>query len=143
MGSSETGPGEKKRAALEQKLTELGIRKTDLEEKFIKSSGRGGQKINKSASAVFIRHTPTGLSAKVGKHRSLNLNRFLALRALAEKIEAVQTGINPSRTEKAEKIRRRKQRRKRRTRRKLTDSQNSTPRDTGSGIGLSGNVTDE
>jgi protein subunit release factor B len=143
MGSSETGPGEKKRAALEQKLTELGIRKTDLEEKFIKSSGRGGQKVNKSASAVFIRHTPTGLSVKVGKHRSLHLNRFLALRALAEKIEAVQTGRHPGQTEKAEKIRRRKQRRKRRTRRKLTDSQNSTPRDTGSGNALSDRTSDK
>jgi protein subunit release factor B len=131
MGSSETGPGEKKRAALERKLTELGIRKTDLEEKFIKSSGRGGQKVNKSASAVFMRHTPTGLSVKVGKHRSLHLNRFLALRALAEKIEAVQTGGNPGRTEKAEKIRRRKQRRKRRTRRKRMDSQDITPKDAG------------
>jgi protein subunit release factor B len=126
MGSSETGPSEKKRAALEQKLTELGIRKTDLEEKFIKSSGRGGQKVNKSASAVFIRHTPTGLSVKAGKHRSLYLNRFLALRALAEKIEAKQTGCNPAQTEKVDKIRRQKQRRKRKTRRKLTGSGNTT-----------------
>jgi protein subunit release factor B len=126
MGSSETGPSEKKRAALEQKLTELGIRKTDLEEKFIKSSGRGGQKVNKSASAVFIRHTPTGLSVKVGKNRSLHLNRFIALRSLAEKIEAMQTGQDPARTAKADKIRRQKQRRKRKTRRKLTGSGNTT-----------------
>ncbi|MCA1784852.1 MAG: peptide chain release factor-like protein, partial [Desulfobacteraceae bacterium] len=86
MGSNEKGPSEKKLAALTQKLTELEIRKADLEEKFIKASGRGGQKVNKSASAVFIRHNPTGLSVKMGKHRSLHLNRFLALRALAEKI---------------------------------------------------------
>lgn len=143
MGSSEKGPSEKKLAALEQKLTELGIRKADLEEKFIKSSGRGGQKVNKSASAVFIRHAPTGLSIKVGKHRSLHLNRFLALRTLAEKIEAVQTGRHPGQTEKAEKIRRRKQRRKRRTRRKRMDSQNITPKDVGSGNALSDNATDE
>jgi protein subunit release factor B len=126
MGSSEKGPSEKKRAALEQKLTELGIRKTDLEEKFIKASGRGGQKVNKSASAVFIRHTDTGLSVKVGKHRSLHLNRFLALRALAEKIAAMRTGQDPARTEKADKIRRQKLRRKRKARRKLSGSEEAT-----------------
>jgi protein subunit release factor B len=126
MGSSEKGPSEKKRAALEQKLTELGIRKTDLEEKFIKASGRGGQKVNKSASAVFIRHTDTGLSVKVGKHRSLHLNRFLALRALAEKIAAMRAGQDPARTEKADKIRRQKLRRKRKARRKLSGSEEAT-----------------
>lgn len=125
MGSSEKGPNEKKLAALDQKLAELGIRKTDLEEKFIKASGRGGQKINKSASAVFIRHKGTGLSVKVGKHRSLHLNRFLALRTLAEKIETLRSGRNPGQTEKAEKIHRQKQRRKRRTRRKLTGTVNT------------------
>ncbi|MEX1300247.1 MAG: peptide chain release factor-like protein [Desulfotignum sp.] len=126
MGSSEKGPSEKKRAALEQKLNELGIRKSDLEEKFIKASGRGGQKVNKSASAVFIRHTDTGLSVKVGKHRSLHLNRFLALRALAEKIAAMRAGQDPARTEKADKIRRQKQRRKRKTLRKLSGSEKAT-----------------
>lgn len=126
MGSSEKGPSEKKLAALEQKLSELGVRKSDIEEKFIKASGRGGQKVNKSASAVFIRHNPTGLSVKVGKHRSLHLNRFLALRALAEKIEAMRAGQDPARTEKADKIRRQKQRRKRKTRRKLGGSDEAT-----------------
>jgi hypothetical protein len=62
----------------------------------------------------------------VGKHRSLHLNRFLALRALAEKIEAMRAGQDPARTEKADKIRRQKQRRKRKTRRKLTGSGNIT-----------------
>ncbi|MDT8380000.1 MAG: peptide chain release factor-like protein [Desulfotignum sp.] len=120
MGSSEKGPGEKKLAALEQKLAELGICKTDLEEKFIRASGRGGQKVNKSSSAVFIRHKVTGLSVKVGRHRSQHLNRFLALRALAEKIEAHQAGRDSAQTEQIQKIRRQKQRRKRKARRKLT-----------------------
>ena len=62
IGSGEKGPGEKKQAALAAKLAELGIRKADLEEKFIKASGRGGQKVNKSSSAVFLRHKETGLS---------------------------------------------------------------------------------
>ncbi|MDZ7665285.1 MAG: peptide chain release factor-like protein [Desulfotignum sp.] len=143
MGSNEKGPSEKKLAALAQKLTELEIRKADLKEKFIKASGRGGQKVNKSASAVFIRHNPTGLSVKVGKHRSLHLNRFLALRALAEKIEALRTGQNPARDQKADKIRRQKQRRKRKTRKKLTHSENIGPKDAGAGNTPSGTTTDE
>lgn len=120
------GPNEKKLAALEQKLADLGIQKKDLEEKFIKASGRGGQKVNKSSSAVFIRHHKTGLSVKMGRHRSLHLNRFLALRALAEKIEALQSGTDTARQEYIKKIRRQKLRRKQKTRKKLASSQNVT-----------------
>jgi peptide chain release factor len=123
---TETGPSENKRAALEQKLAKLGIRKTDLEEKFIKSSGRGGQKVNKSSSAVFLRHRQTGLSVKVGKHRSLNLNRFLALRALAEKIQALQSGRPPTGISDSDrKIQKQKHRRRQKTRKKLAGSKNA------------------
>ncbi|MCF8091204.1 MAG: peptide chain release factor-like protein [Desulfotignum sp.] len=126
MGSDRNGPSEKKLAALEQKLAELGIRKTDLEEKFIKASGRGGQKVNKSSSAVFIRHRETGLSVKVGRHRSLHLNRFVALRALAEKIEAERAGKDAALTEHIRKIRRQKKRRKQKNRQKLSASRDTT-----------------
>lgn len=111
-------------------MEKLGIRKTDLEEKFIKSSGRGGQKVNKSCSAVFLRHKVTGLSVKVGKHRSLHLNRFLALRALAEKIQAFQSGRHPSDMSNSDrKIQKQKRRRRHKTRKKLTESRNKKIRD--------------
>lgn len=113
------GPNEKKLAALEQKLADLGIQKTDLKEKFIKASGRGGQKVNKSSAAVFIRHHKTGLSVKVGKHRSQHLNRFLALRALVEKIEALQSGTDTARQDNIKKIRRQKLRRRQKACKKL------------------------
>jgi peptide chain release factor len=122
MGSGEKGPGEKKLAALAAKLAELGIRKNDLEEKFIKASGRGGQKVNKSSSAVFIRHRETGLSVKVGKHRSLHLNRFVALRALAEKIQALRSGQDPAQSDALRKIQKQKRRRRQKTRKKLAGS---------------------
>ncbi|HSL60751.1 MAG TPA: peptide chain release factor-like protein [Desulfotignum sp.] len=122
MGSGEKGPGEKKLAALAAKLAELGIRKNDLEEKFIKASGRGGQKVNKSSSAVFIRHRETGLSVKVGKHRSLHLNRFVALRALAEKIQALRSGQVPAQSDALRKIQKQKRRRRQKTRKKLAGS---------------------
>ena len=113
------GPDKKKIDALEQKMAKLGIRKADIQEKFVKSSGRGGQKVNKSVSAVFVSHLPTGLSVKVGKHRSQHLNRFVALRRLVEKIEAHKTGTSDKDALKIEKLRKQKQRRKRKAKKKL------------------------
>ena len=113
------GPSKDKIQALELKMEKLGIKKKDIEEKFIKSSGRGGQKVNKSATAVFLRHHPTGLTAKCGKARSQNLNRFIALRNLLEKIEA-KTGGTPGVSKKADKIKKQKARRKRKNAKKQT-----------------------
>ena len=113
------GPDKKKIEALEKKMADLGIKKEEIKEKFIKASGRGGQKVNKTSSAVFLSHEKTGLSVKVGKHRSQHLNRFLALRSLVEKIEARITGQSDRETEKVKKIRKQKQRRKKRTQTKL------------------------
>ena len=110
------GPDKKKIEALEEKMAELGIVREDITEKFIKASGRGGQKVNKTSSAVFLSHERTGLSVKVGKHRSQHLNRFLALRSLVEKIEAKMTGQNDRQTQQFEKIRKQKQKRKKRNR---------------------------
>ena len=95
-------------------MSALGVRKKDITEKFVKSSGRGGQKVNKSASAVFLSHLPSGLSSKCGKHRSQILNRFLALRNLLDKIEATQSGVPAADRSKIDKIRKQKARRKRR-----------------------------
>ncbi|MBU2451949.1 MAG: peptide chain release factor-like protein, partial [Proteobacteria bacterium] len=86
------GPGKEKILDLEKRMIALGIKKEDIQEKFIKASGRGGQKLNKSSSAVFLKHKKTNLSVKCGKARSQYLNRFLALRSLIDKIEAFMTG---------------------------------------------------
>ncbi|MBU0972154.1 MAG: peptide chain release factor-like protein [Proteobacteria bacterium] len=119
------GPDIKKIEALEKKMADLGIKKDEIREKFIKSSGRGGQKVNKTASAVFVSHEKTGLCVKVGTHRSQHLNRFLALRSLVEKIEARMTGRNDRETLQTEKIRKQKQRRKKRSQVKLKDPESS------------------
>ncbi len=113
------GPGKDKIQALEKKMETLGISKEDIQLKFIKASGKGGQKVNKSNSAVFVKHLKTGLSVKCGKARSQALNRFLAMRNLVDKIEAKQTGTDDKETRKIEKIRKQKQRRKRKTAKKL------------------------
>ena len=113
------GPSKEKILALEKKMKALGIKKEDIEEKFIKSSGRGGQKVNKSNSTVFLKHKGTNLSVKYGNSRSQHLNRFLGLRLLVEKIESYIQGRPDNQLKKIDKIRKQKQRRKRKTKKKL------------------------
>jgi protein subunit release factor B len=104
---------EEKSRWLREKMAELGISEEDLEEKFVRSSGKGGQHVNKSSTCVWLKHIPTGVEVKCMAERSQSLNRFLARRELAERIEAL-TGIPTRRDLEADKVRKRKARRKRR-----------------------------
>jgi peptide chain release factor len=113
------GPKKAKIKALEKKMSKLGIKKKDIEIQFIKASGKGGQKVNKSSSAVFAKHIGTGLSVKYGKKRSQFLNRFFALRLLVQKIDEQINGLNSMKLSKIEKFKKQKLRRKRKTRQKL------------------------
>ena len=106
-----------KQKALQETLQRLGIREEDVAEHFTRSQGAGGQKVNKTSSAVYLKHLPTGLEVKMQKERSQALNRFLAWRLLAEKVEELQDGKSLHR-QQAEKIRRQKNRRMRRGRSK-------------------------
>ena len=109
------GPDIEKIRALEKKMDHLGIHKKDIREKFIKSSGRGGQKVNKSSSAVFLIHLPTQVSVKFGKHRSQHLNRFMALRCLVEKIEQQKSGMPDAKAQKLARLKKQKQRRRKKS----------------------------
>jgi len=51
------------------------ILEKDLEESFIRSSGPGGQNVNKVSTAVFLRHIPSGISIKCQEYRSQEHNR--------------------------------------------------------------------
>ncbi len=79
-----------KAKALADRMQRLGISAKDVIEKFIRSSGRGGQKVNKTASCVYLKHIPTGIEVKMQRERSQRLNRFLAWRLLADKIELLK-----------------------------------------------------
>ena len=99
--------------ALEERIKTLGIKKEDIEEKFVKGSGRGGQKVNKTSVAVFLRHVPTGITVKCGSERSQHLNRFLALRRLVDKIEENITGRKDKDPDIQRRIKQKQKRKKR------------------------------
>lgn len=103
----------KKQQALLARMAELGVAESDLEEQFIRSSGPGGQHLNKTSSAVRVRHIPTGLEARCGKERSQSVNRFIARRELMEKI-AKSRGLSTRLDDQQERIRKQKKRRNRR-----------------------------
>ena len=76
---------------LQQKMAELNVREEDLEERFIRASGNGGQHVNKTSSAVQLRHIPSGICVSSSQERSQSLNRFLARRELLERIEKLES----------------------------------------------------
>jgi len=98
---------------LRERMAHLGIREEDLAEKFVRSSGKGGQHVNKTSTCVWLKHLPTGIEVKCMEERSQSVNRFLARRELAERIEAL-AGRPTKRDLEAEKARKQKARRKRR-----------------------------
>jgi peptide chain release factor len=95
-----------KTAALNQRMAALGIRDVDLLEKFVRGSGAGGQKINKTSNCVFLKHLPTGVCIKCQLDRSREMNRFLARRELCDQFDAIREGRAVAKTQAVEKMRR-------------------------------------
>jgi protein subunit release factor B len=121
------GPSPEKTAALDKRIESLGLLKSDFDESFMRSSGKGGQHVNKTSSCVRIRHLPTGLEVKCQDTRSLFLNRFLALRRLVDKIKEAKIGAQSEARQKIEKIRRQKRKRSKRAKEKvLMDKKNNS-----------------
>ncbi|HOX14716.1 MAG TPA: peptide chain release factor-like protein [Smithellaceae bacterium] len=108
-----------KEKALAARMQALGVSENDFEESFVRSSGPGGQKVNKTSSCVHLVHIPTGLAVKCQRERSQTLNRHLARRLLLDKIEMQQKGFIADEQEKIEKLRRQKRKRSRRAKEKI------------------------
>lgn len=110
-----------KERALFDLMRRLGIREEDLEEGFIRSSGHGGQRLNKASTCVRLLHRPSGVSVKCMEERSRALNRYLARRRLAERIEEMRRGRESAAEQERERIRRRKRRRSRRAKARMLE----------------------
>lgn len=110
---------EDKNRWLQEKMESLGIYEKDIEEKFVRSSGKGGQNVNKTSTCVHLRHIPTGIEVKCMKDRSQSVNRFLARRELTERVERL-LGIKTSKDIKTSKIKKQKAKRNKRARIKTT-----------------------
>ncbi len=113
---------QEKDTALQERMERLGVREEEFRETFIRSSGPGGQTVNKTSSCVYLVHLPTGLSVKCQQERSQALNRFLARRILLDRIERLQTGLVSAERMRTEKIRRQKRRRSRRAQEKVLET---------------------
>jgi peptide chain release factor len=108
-------PTPEKISSLERRMASLGIEPADLLEKFVRGSGAGGQKINKTSNCVFLKHLPSGIAIKCQMERSREMNRFLARRELCDQMDAVANGRATAKTQAIEKLRRQKRRRSRRS----------------------------
>ena len=116
------GVSPEKENELSERMKRLGIAESDIRESFIRSSGPGGQNVNKVSSCVQLLHVPTGFTVKCQRERSQALNRFLARRLLLDRIERVQKGVLQAEQMRREKIRRQKRRRSKRAQEKILEA---------------------
>ena len=103
-------------AGLKAKIARLGINLALVEENFIRGCGHGGQKINKTSNTVQLKYPPLGLIVRCRRERRRSLNRFIALRELADQIEIKISPATSHRLKEFEKLRKRKASRARKTR---------------------------
>ena len=101
--------------ALAKRMSDCGLSEADIEEHFVRSSGPGGQNVNKTSTCVCLRHKTTGTEVKCTKSRSQALNRYYARKILCEMLENASMGKAAPAALKAAKIRKQKQRSRRRT----------------------------
>lgn len=108
-----------KEKALGEKLKSLGIAEKDLEEKFIRSQGKGGQNVNKTSTCVHLRHIPTGIEVKCQKTRTQVLNRYYARMLLYSKLEQSIKKEESEEERRIAKVKRQKRKRSKRAKDKM------------------------
>jgi protein subunit release factor B len=99
---------------IKARMADAGLEEADIEESFVRGSGSGGQKINKTSSTVQLKHIPSATIVRCQETRSREANRWLAREMLAERILEARKSALAARIQEAEKIRRQKRRRSRR-----------------------------
>src|ERR1700730_15792943 len=108
--------------SLDRRMQRIGIREADLKETFARSSGPGGQNVNKVATAVMLRHLPSGISVTVQDSRSQAQNRKLARERILDAIEKDRQAKRAAEIARREKARRRKSPRPPALKRKILES---------------------
>ena len=108
------------------RIKELGLRKDDIIEKFIRSAGKGGQNVNKTSTCVYLKHIPTGIEVKFQQERSQAMNRVAALGLLAQKIAEAALQVKQERKQAREKDRRRKRPRPYRLKQNILETKKKT-----------------
>ncbi len=100
-------------------MESLNLHEEEIEESFIRSSGKGGQHVNKTSTCVYLKHIPTGIEVKCQEERSQALNRYRARVILTNKIEQMVKGKESEEIQRIEKIRRQKRKRSQRAKEKM------------------------
>lgn len=108
-----------KEGELLRRMQSLDIHEEDIQEKFVRSQGRGGQKVNKASTCVYLKHLPTGVEVKCQRGRSQALNRYYARVILIKKIETMIRGRESEELQRIERVRRQKRRRSRKAKEKM------------------------
>jgi len=117
MGMFSVGPA--KERELKARMDILNIREEDIDESFVRSGGKGGQKVNKASTCVYLKHLPSGIEVKCQEDRSQSLNRYRARVILVEKMDELIKGREGEKQRKIEKIRRQKRKRSKRAKEKM------------------------
>ncbi|GGI82347.1 peptide chain release factor family protein [Legionella impletisoli] len=102
-------------------MDNLHLNEADLIEKFILGSGKGGQKLHKTASTVYLKHIPSSMEVKCQESRSREENRYFARLRLCEKLHSILKEEKTKAQQRIEKLKRQKKRRSRRTKQKMLD----------------------
>ncbi|MFT5207531.1 MAG: protein subunit release factor B [Candidatus Omnitrophota bacterium] len=112
----------KKIKELEDLFAMESILEKDLQESFIRSTGSGGQNVNKVSTCVVLVHKPTQIRVRCQRERSRGMNRYFARKLLAQKMQTLREGKKSAAQQKIAKIKRQKRKRSKRAKDKMLDS---------------------
>src|SRR3954462_2258498 len=107
---------------IDGRLAALGVRLDDVDERFVRGAGPGGQKINKTSSTVWLRHRPTGIEVRCQRERSQSRNREIAWTELCEKLEERRRRLELGRQDEREREERRHRQKSRGQKRQMVQS---------------------